>query len=280
MEQETKNVRYDEELDLEAFHFTGVTRPFANHFHEYYVVGLIEGGQRRMTCNNRESTVGPQDVLIFHPGESHACVREGEAPLNYRSFHISQPRMLDLAQEITGKRELPGFCCNALRDEEVECSLRALHQMVMEGSREFEKEEMLLLTLARMIEKYGRPFEQCVPELRHEVEAACDFIRRNYDRHVALEDICRSAGLSKSTLLRCFTKSMGVTPYRYLESIRITQAKKLLEAGATPLEAAMRTGFSDQSHFTNFFTMFIGLSPGAYRGIFRKKEEEARHDET
>ena len=51
-------------------------------------------------------------------------------------------------------------------------------------------------------------------------------------------------------------------------------AKKLLEQGSSLVEAAMRTGFSDQSHFTNYFSRFIGLSPGAYRDIFLKREDE------
>lgn len=31
----------------------------------------------------------------------------------------------------------------------------------------------------------------------------------------------------------------------------------------------METGFSDQSHFTNYFSAFIGLAPGAYRNMFQ-----------
>ena len=65
----------------------------------------------------------------------------------------------------------------------------------------------------------------------------------------------------------------GVTPYRYLENIRIGEAKKLLEQGASPLDAALATGFCDQSHFTNYFSRFIGLAPGVYRDIFLKKNE-------
>jgi len=38
-----------------------------------------------------------------------------------------------------------------------------------------------------------------------------------------------------------------------------------------PAEAALRAGFSDQSHFTNYFDRFIGLSPGVYRGVFTEK---------
>ena len=35
------------------------------------------------------------------------------------------------------------------------------------------------------------------------------------------------------------------------QNIRIGEAKKLLEQGLPPVEAALQTGFSDQSHFTN-----------------------------
>ena len=68
---------------------------------------------------------------------------------------------------------------------------------------------------------------------------------------IYLDQICHLEGLSKSTLLRAFTKSKGVTPYSYLQNIRIGEAKKLLEQGLPPVEAAVQTGFSDQSHFTN-----------------------------
>lgn len=89
---------------------------------------------------------------------------------------------------------------------------------------------------------------------------------------IYLDQICHLEGLSKSTLLRAFTKFKGVTPYSYLQNIRIGEAKKLLEQGLPPVEAALQTGFSDQSHFTNYFNRYIGLAPGVYREIFLMKE--------
>ena len=91
---------------------------------------------------------------------------------------------------------------------------------------------------------------------------------------IYLDQICHLEGLSKSTLLRAFTKSKGVTPYSYLQNIRIGEAKKLLEQGLPPVEAALQTGFSDQSHFTNYFKSFIGLAPGVYREIFFNKNKD------
>ena len=103
------------------------------------------------------------------------------------------------------------------------------------------------------------------------LETACRFIEEHYAERLSLEEICRYAGLSKSTLLRAFSREKGLTPYSYLENIRISEAKKLLGQGVPPLETALRTGFSDQSHFTNYFRRFIGLAPGVYREIFLDK---------
>lgn len=60
-----------------------------------------------------------------------------------------------------------------------------------------------------------------------------------------------------------------MTPYGYLESVRIGAAKRLLEQGVSPVDTALQVGFSDQSHFTNYFSRFIGLSPGLYQDSFR-----------
>lgn len=279
MRKEVKTVVYDEELCIEAYRFEGIVQPFPNHFHEHYVIGFIEDGERRLSCRNEEYTIGKGSILLFNPGDNHACVQTDEGTLDYRGFNINKKTMLDLADEVTGKRELPGFSCSVIYDEEITFYLRALHEMVMNGSKDFGKEEMLLFLISGLIQSYGQPFESCIPECRKEIEKACEFIKSHYKDHICLDQICRHAALSKSTLLRAFTSSKGITPYRYLETIRINEAKKLLEQGVSPLDAAIETGFSDQSHFTNYFSRFIGLAPGVYREIFRNTNSTGQQKE-
>ena len=273
MKKETRTVVYDDELRIEAYRFEGIVQPFPNHFHEYYVIGFIEDGERCLSCRNQEYTIAKGDIVLFNPGDNHACVQSDDGTLDYRGINITKEVMLDLAEEVTGKRELPCFSKTVIFDEEVTCYLHPLHELVMIGSCEFGKEENLLLLISLLIQRYGQPFESCIPECREEIEKACDFMEQHFADRIYLDQICRYAGLSKSTLLRAFTKSKGVTPYSYLENIRIGKAKKLLEHGVPPIEAAMQTGFSDQSHFTNYFNRFIGLAPGLYRDIFLEKEE-------
>lgn len=273
MKKEIRTVVYDEALRIEAYRFEGIVQPFPNHFHEYYVIGFVENGERCLSCRNKEYTIGQGSVLLFHPGDNHACVQADGGTLDYRGFNISKEVMLELAEEVTGKRELPGFSENVICDDEVICYLRPLHEMVMNGDGDFGKEENLLFLLSVLIQKYGQPFERCIPECRQEIEKACRFMEQHFAERICLDQICRQTGLSKSTLLRAFTKAKGITPYRYLETIRINEAKKLLSSGVSPLDAAIKTGFSDQSHFTNYFSSFIGLAPGVYREIFFEKEK-------
>lgn len=272
-EKETRTIVYDERLRMEAYRFEGIVQPFPNHFHGHYVIGFVENGQRILSCRNREYTIGKGSILIFNPGDNHGCVQSDEGTLDYRGLNISKEVMLDLEEEITGRRELPGFSKNVLYDEEAGCYLRRLHEMVMEENSDFGKEEALILLLSLLIRKYGKPFENDTPQCRQEIERACEYMEQHFPEHIYLDQICRYCGLSKSTLLRAFTKEKGITPYRYLETIRINEAKRLLSEGAAPLKAALETGFADQSHFTNYFHQFIGLAPGVYREIFLEKDK-------
>ncbi len=279
MKKETRTVVYDDGLRLEAYHFEGIVQPFPNHFHEHYVIGVVEDGTRRLSCRNREYSIEKGSIVLFGPGDNHACVQSDDGTFDYRGFNIAKEVMLDLAEEVSGKRHLPGFSENIIYDDEAAFYLRRLHEMVMKGNDDFGKEEILLLLISLLIQNYGQPFENCIPECSGEIEKVCEYMEQHFAERIYLDQICRYAGLSKSTLLRAFTKSKGVTPYRYLETIRINEAKKLLAEEVPPVEVAIRTGFSDQSHFTNYFNQFIGLAPGIYREIFSEKEGDGRQME-
>ena len=111
-----------------------------------------------------------------------------------------------------------------------------------------------------------------------EVEAVCAHLEARCGQPVSLDELAAVAGLSKGYLLRAFAREKGITPYRYLENLRIERAKRLLEEGVRPVDAALQTGFSDQSHFTNHFKTLIGLTPSQYRAVFAGEgKERASH---
>lgn len=269
MKTERRRAAYDRELRVEAYRLEGTVQPFPNHFHEYYVIGLVEAGARTLICKNQEYAVKKGDVLLFNPGDSHACAPQDGGPLDYWGLNLSREVLLDWTEEATGRREPLGFSRAVIPGGEIAGCLRSLHALVMDGSQEFRREEYLLRLVSLLTRERGRPPQGRDPACREEIEKACAFMEQRYAQRVRLDEIARHAGTSKSTLLRAFPKAKGVTPYGYLENIRVGKARKLLERGVPTAEAALRTGFSDQSHFTRCFSRFIGLSPGAYRELFK-----------
>ncbi|MEY8353385.1 AraC family transcriptional regulator [Lachnospiraceae bacterium 54-53] len=265
MKHEIRMVKYDTGLKVEAYHFQGIMQKFPNHFHEYYVIGFIERGQRHLTCRNRDYTIEPGDLLLFNPRDSHACEQIDGKALDYRCINVQPDTMSKAVFEITGKEYLPYFTTQVVFHSESAALLRELHQMIMTGEKDFKKEEIFFFLLEQLIEEYT---DEEVPSENEEqsskIKAICEFLEDHYMESIALDDLCRLTGLSKYYLLRSFTRQKGISPYSYLETIRIGKAKKMLEQGVYPLDAALQTGFADQSHFSNFFKKFIGLTPKQY----------------
>ena len=269
MEQETRTVKYDTELKVEAYSFKGIMQKFPNHFHDYYVIGFIESGERCLSCKNRKYTVEPGDLLLFNPRDNHTCEQIDGRTLDYRCINVHPETMSKAAFEITGKDYLPYFSPAVIFHSELASLLRELHMIIMEEEKDFRKEEIFFFLLEQLIEEFSEEgIEQSGPEENRETKIICNYLEKNYMKNITLDELSGLTGLSKYYLLRSFTKQKGISPYRYLETIRIDRAKKLLEQGVLPIEAALQTGFADQSHFSNFFKKFIGLTPKQYMNIF------------
>lgn len=271
MKKETRTIFYDEDLKLEAYELSGFVKSFPNHFHDHYVIGFIESGNRKMNCKNREYSLESGDIVLFNPGENHGCIQDGQEGFSYKGINVPIETMRAVTIEITGSDEAVQFLMPSIKNEEVSEYISKLFALITVGANNaFEKDECFVLMMNLLLQQYCMKKPCDIDECREEIQLACNFMEEHYMESISLERLCKITNLSKSTLLRSFTKNRGITPYRYLETVRINKAKKLLEAGETPLEAALQTGFSDQSHFTNFFTTVLGIAPGAYRNIFKR----------
>ena len=63
--KKTRTVVYDEELQIEAYRFEGIVKPFPNHFHDHYVIGFVEDGKRVMSCRNKDYNIEQGNVVLF-----------------------------------------------------------------------------------------------------------------------------------------------------------------------------------------------------------------------
>jgi AraC-like DNA-binding protein len=72
--------------------------------------------------------------------------------------------------------------------------------------------------------------------------------------------------MSKYYFAKSFRRVTGVPPHRYLVTMRMEKARKLLEDPALTLEeVARRVGYADQAHFSEQFRKVIGANAKHYR---------------
>lgn len=274
MKKESRTVIFDNELNIEAYSFKGVMQKFPNHFHKHFVIGFIEKGERKLSCLNKEYIVGSGDITIFNPYDVHTCEQINELPLDYRCLNVSEEIMGKNIINIIEIKEKINFSPTVITNLYLSSLIKELHSLITKKSREFRKEEIFILILEYLVKYHSIPFENNYSVKQSEnIKRVCEFLEKNFDKNISLDTLTSLTDFSKYHLLRSFTKETGITPYGYLETVRIEKAKNFLEKGVSPAETAFLTGFSDQSHFSNFFKKFIGLTPKQYQNIFINKNK-------
>jgi AraC-like DNA-binding protein len=93
-----------------------------------------------------------------------------------------------------------------------------------------------------------------------------DLLESNLQNPPSLIDMSREAGMSHAKLNRCFKQLYGQTVFEYLRQARLDKARRLLSGDTCSIaEAALLSGFSDQSHLNRCFKRHFGVTPGLYR---------------
>lgn len=271
--QEKRYVVYDDDLKIEAYNLGGIVQKFPNHFHDFYVIGFVEGGGRHLWCKGKEYDVSSGDLILFNPKDNHFCAPVNNETLDYRALNIPSEIMEQAVYDIYGETFTPFFQKNVIYQSDITSALNDVYVAILTHASKMEKEEAFYFLMEQVLREHSRPF-QMEDEIgaSERIKTICTYIEEHYTENITLLDLCEVSHMSKSYLLRCFTKEMRISPYRYLQTIRIGKAKKMLENGIPLAEAAYQTGFSDQSHFSNFFKEFIGLTPGQYQKIFQNGE--------
>ncbi|MBA2078917.1 MAG: AraC family transcriptional regulator [Rhodanobacter sp. 68-29] len=90
-------------------------------------------------------------------------------------------------------------------------------------------------------------------------------MHRDPSRTWTVEQLARTAALSRSAYFQRFTRAVGIPPMEYLLAWRMAVAKDILDRQDLVIEkVAERVGYSSASTFSTAFTRHVGRSPSGY----------------
>lgn len=105
-------------------------------------------------------------------------------------------------------------------------------------------------------------------ESQHRLRSMISYIHTHYHEKMTLTQIADSAAVSDREALRCFRRHLQQSPFEYLISFRLNQAKKMLkETDQSVTQISYQCGFSDSAYMGRLFKKTFGMTPLAYRNM-------------
>ncbi|WP_294151690.1 AraC family transcriptional regulator [uncultured Clostridium sp.] len=126
-----------------------------------------------------------------------------------------------------------------------------------------------------LCQKYGgkQPSEQ--PGLAPDnlrIRTMLDYIHSHFCEDLNLAQIAEAANIGERECLRCFRRTIQISPVQYLIKYRIMQGASLLlrEPGKSVSNIAQECGFDSPGNFSQLFRRYYKCSPKEYR---QRKQE-------
>jgi transcriptional regulator GlxA family with amidase domain len=107
----------------------------------------------------------------------------------------------------------------------------------------------------------------------------CTWAKEHLHEQIALEDMAARCAMSPRTLTRHFREATGTTPLQWLLTMRIDEARQLLEATDLSIdEVAERAGFGTGLNLRTHFRRRLDTTPTTYRRNFRAPANATRRE--
>jgi transcriptional regulator GlxA family with amidase domain len=95
------------------------------------------------------------------------------------------------------------------------------------------------------------------------------WVAEHYDEPNPVREMVRLSGLPERTFKRRFRLSTGMSPLEYVHTVRLEEAKQLLETSDAPIDGVAReVGYEDPAFFGRLFRRSVNLTAAQYRKRF------------
>jgi AraC-like DNA-binding protein len=236
-----------------------VRHAFELHCHDGFGLGAIESGVERFRYRGAQHLAPPDSLVTMNAGELHTGRAETAGGWHYRMIYIDPV----LVAQVTGE---PGWwfdrpvCMDAAGARETTALLDALWH-----ADEPLAFDSLLATLLDRFHAHARVPRPAPVRAAIRFAPVIDYLHAHLADRLSLDRLATVAGLSPFHFLRQFRAQHHATPQQMLMALRLSRAKRLLDAGVTPAQVAAATGLSDQAHLTRAFVRRYGVTPARYQ---------------
>jgi AraC-like DNA-binding protein len=251
---------------VDLLHARYLSKTFARHTHDAYVIGAVTEGTEVFRHRGAEHRAGPGGLALINPGVPHSAHAGGPEGWRYDVLYPAPGLVARIAAETTSLRGSPGFV-TASADDPGSAALVARVHRAAESGQALAADTFLRVAVVRLLRLYGGPLPSrpVATAGARTAERARAVLEARMADPPTLEELARELGTGVFPLLRAYRERFGMPPHTWLTDARVHRARSLLDGGAPLAETAAAVGFTDQSHLSRHFGRIVGVPPGAYR---------------
>ncbi|MDR1639636.1 MAG: AraC family transcriptional regulator [Clostridiales bacterium] len=159
-----------------------------------------------------------------------------------------------------------------LRHDDLFAKMNQIYKEVTEGDNDLFYILSLAFQICAIIRAEIQPVTQKQPDKEHwmAVWQMTDFIHKNFNIKISLDDIAAAGSVCRTKCCKLFGKYLNRTPTSYLTDYRIQKSYEMLRNNSCSItEIALSCGFQNDSYYTYVFHKETGFTPREYRDKFR-----------
>jgi AraC-like DNA-binding protein len=244
-----------------------VRHSFGKHTHATYVIAAITTGVEAFHYRGRLEVAGAGSLALVDPDTLHTGQAGDPGGWSYQVVYPSVERMSAVAADLGAGSGTLGFNSPVAVDEELNQLVQRVHRAAGQN-QVLAASTLLELALARVVRGHARgrsPDRQPPADGLRAAQQARDLLVARIADPPTLDELAAAVQARPFPLLRAFRSVYGLPPHAWLTQHRVGSARRLLDAGTMPAEAAVTVGFVDQAHLTRHFRRIVGVPPGAYQ---------------
>lgn len=227
-----------------------------SHVHDRCEIYINLSGDVSFMVEGRLYPIERGDVIVTRPYEYHHCILHGETRHDHICIWFS-PKENETLLEPFFSRNIGEKNLISLTANEKERLLLLAHSFIENES--ILKKHVAFFSILELLSE--TEVAHPTVDLPDDVRRTMSYVEQNLAEPLTVESLAARALVTVNTLERHFKTHLGLSPYAYLQSCRLTHAASLLEGGRSVTDAAEESGFSDYSHFIALFKKRYGITP-------------------
>lgn len=268
-----KNIFYDlpEDVCFDYRSADGI-KPEHFHFHSHYEMSVVLGGNLTI-INTRDTVRTDKPCVILHsPNTFHAVIAENDVRYKRYNMYFNDDYIANFPSDFLNLRTLfsSNFSVTELSDTDMD-ELMVYVNLIFSATENSNRQRLLLAAFINKLGDYvGTSRTLDGNEKISYIENVIRYISENYSETLTTSSLADKFYVSAAKLNADFKGMTSVTLHKYIVTVRLINAKRMLISGKSVLETGVSCGFFNESHFIRTFKAKTGMTPSKYARMYSK----------